>query len=193
MTLLEVTGFVFGIAGIWLTIKEHWACFPVGLVNVIVSLFLFAEQRLYSDVIQQGVYIILLSYGWYQWKNRKVELRPIISFTNSSMKLVLVTAFIIVAAGMGYFFDQYTNADVPYLDSTATGLSFLAQYLIAKKKIENWMIWMVVNLMYTGIYIYKELYLYVILFVIYFVLAVIGFSKWKNEMMLQKTFIADEK
>ena len=71
MSVIELIGFVFGIAGIWLTIKESAWCFPVGLINVIVSLILFFEQKLYSDVIQQLVYILLLSYGWYKWISGK--------------------------------------------------------------------------------------------------------------------------
>lgn len=186
MEVLEVTGFIFGIAGIWLTIKEHWTCFPVGLVNVIVSLFLFMDQKLYSDAVQQFVYILLLSYGWYQWKNRATDKRPAIGWTPKTMKIYLVLAMVIISAGMGLFFKEFTDADLPYLDATATGLSFVAQFLIAKKKMENWLIWMVVNIMYIGIYIYKDLYLYMILFVVYFVLSVIGFSTWRKEMILNK-------
>ena len=74
MSQIEIIGFVFGIAGVWLTIKENLLCFPVGLINVIVSLILFFQQKLYSDAIQQMVYIFLLSYGWYKWiSGRNIE------------------------------------------------------------------------------------------------------------------------
>jgi nicotinamide mononucleotide transporter len=188
MSIVEITGFVFGIAGIWLTIREHWSCFPVGLVNVSFSLWLFLEQKLYSDTVQQGVYIILLSYGWYNWRHHARETRPRIGFMDDSMKLYLMAGLTAVSAGMGYFFDRFTDADVPYIDAIATALSFTAQFLIARKKIENWLIWMVVNVLYIGIYTYKELYLYAILFALYFILSVKGYLTWKKTMQMQKQF-----
>jgi len=186
MNPLEIIGFLFGIAGVWLTIKEHWWCFPVGLVNVTVSLFLFFDQRLYSDAVQQAVYILLLSYGWYQWKYNTLVKRPEIGFMNGVMKVSMLIFLITLSFSMGYLFDKYTDADVPYLDSSATALSFIAQFLIARKKMENWLIWMVVNVMYIGIYSYKELYLYVLLFAVYLALSVKGYISWKALMNKQK-------
>ena len=81
---------------------------------------------------------------------------------------------------MGSFSNYFTDAHVPYLDASATALSFVAQFLIAKKKIENWIFWIVVNLMYIGIYFYKELYLYTGLFSVYLLLAINGWFTWKK-------------
>lgn len=181
MSALEIIGFVFGVAGVWLTTREKIWCFPVGLVNVIVSLFLFYDQKLYSDVLQQVVYIVLLSYGWYNWKNRNLQSVEL-PITRSSPKLLLNCILAIAAMTyiMGTLFKLYTEASVPYWDALATAMSFTAQWLVAKKKIENWLLWMDVNILYIGIYIYKELYLYVILFAIYFVLAIAGYFRWKK-------------
>ena len=179
MNSLEIIGFVFGVAGVWLTIREHWTCFPVGLVNVTVSLFLFLEQKLYSNTLQQAVYIVLLSYGWYAWKNHSQSIKPAISYMGGRMKTILLLVFITLSFTMGFLFDTYTDADVPYFDASATAMSFIAQYLIARKKIENWLIWMVVNVVYVGIYAYKELYLYAALFTIYLLLAIKGYWSWK--------------
>ncbi len=192
MSALEIIGFVFGVAGVWLTIKEHWACFPVGLVNVGVSLFLFLDQKLYSDTVQQGVYIILLSYGWYRWNTagNKVVLK--VGVLEPMMRAVLIAAFFVIALTMGYFFDTYTDADVPYLDAIATAMSFIAQFLIARKKIENWLLWMVVNVLYIGIYTYKGLYLYAILFLIYLVLAIKGYLTWKTSLIQHHKSAAGE-
>ena len=93
---------------------------------------------------------------------------------------------------MGYFFDKHSDADVPYLDATATSLSFIAQYLIARKKIENWILWAVVNVLYIGIYTYKELYLYAVLFIIYLVLSLIGYKTWKKTMAKSPHTLAHE-
>ncbi len=181
MNLIELLGFAFGVAGVWLTIKENVWCFPIGLVNVIISLYLFINQHLYSDAIQQGCYIFLLGYGWFNWlKGTNINQLPI---TKMSYKLALLLLFGAIGLSilMGSFFHHFTDADVPYIDASATALSFAAQYLIARKKIENWLIWIPVNLLYMGIYAYKGLYLYLLLFFIYFVLAIKGYLQWKKE------------
>lgn len=181
MSLIEILGFVFGVAGVWLTIKENIFCFPVGLINVVISLILFYQQKLYSDAIQQLVYIILLSYGWYKWiagKDYEKDLE--ISFSSKNLLFVLLLISIAFSITAGTVFEKYTDASLPYWDSTATALSFAAQWLIAKKKIENWMLWIVANIMYIGIYIYKDLYLYAFLFFIYLILAVQGWIEWRK-------------
>jgi len=182
LSIFEISGFVTGIAGIWLTIRQNVWCFPVGLINVTVSLFLFIDEKLYSDALQQVFYMVLLSYGWYKWTTSKNE-NPlkVTELTAQTLFLYLVFATLIAGA-MGYFFDQFTDAHVPYMDASATALSFLAQFLIAKKKIENWSIWIVVNVMYIGIYLYKDLYLYAGLFAIYLLLAVNGLMTWRKAM-----------
>ncbi len=179
---IEVLGFVFGIVGVWLTLKENILCFPIGIVNVIASFFLFFDQKLYSDVIQQVVYLILLTYGWYTWK-KKIG-KPDIGISNSSFQFLSVhlMAAAILSLIMGGLFSRFTDASVPYIDSAATALSFLAQYLIARKRIENWLLWMVVNVTYISIYFYKGLYLYSILFLIYLALAVLGYKQWKSKL-----------
>jgi nicotinamide mononucleotide transporter len=87
-----------------------------------------------------------------------------------------------IAVMMGSTFHYFTDAHFPYLDAAATALSFVAQFLIAKKKIENWILWICVNVMYIGIYLYKDLYLYTALFTIYLALAVNGFMVWRKAM-----------
>ena len=183
MDSFEIAGFIFGVAGVWLTSRQNIWCFPVGLINVTISLFLFINHKLYSDAVQQVAYIILLSYGWYHWMYGDRSRQPVISRIQSSMVLTLTAMVIMVTGGMGYFFSTYTDADVPYLDAFATALSFAAQFLIARKVIENWLIWIFVNILYIGIYLYKDLYLYTLLFAIYLVLAVVGYVSWKKSLI----------
>jgi nicotinamide mononucleotide transporter len=182
--LVEWIGFLFGIAGIWLGIKEKIAYFPVSLINVIASAYIFFHQALYSDVLQQLVYVVLLSYGWYRWLNGKVVHQPL-NVSNASQKLILILLAVIILLTllMGTYFDRYTQAQLPYWDALATSLCFAAQYLMAEKKIENWLVWIDVNLIYIGIYLYKGLPLYAILFTIYLIMAIVGYFKWQNHLI----------
>ena len=172
-----------GIAGIYLTMKENIWCFPIGIINVLLSLVLFYGQHLYADAMQQGFYIILLTYGWYKWLHGDKNSHQL-KISSISLMLFLRCLAIWVACTfiLGYLLSTYTDASTPWPDSGATVLSFIAQWMVAKKKLENWLIWLVVNFVYVIIYLYKGLDLYACLFSIYFFMAIFGFVKWKSEM-----------
>jgi nicotinamide mononucleotide transporter len=92
-------------------------------------------------------------------------------------------AFILSTLLLGTLLSKFTDASLPWLDSAATSLSFVAQWMIAKKKIENWLIWIVVNLMYIGIYAVKDLWLYCVLFFVYLLLAINGYLTWRKQLL----------
>ena len=182
MNPFEVAGFIFGVIGVFLTIKVLVWCFPVGLINVTLSLVLFWQQKLYSDAFQQLVYMVLLSYGWWSWSQKKDDAPLPVTRMNVSMLVLSISISIAVAAIAGFLLHRFTDASMPYADAIATSLSFLAQFLVAKKKIENWWIWIIVNIIYIGIYINKGLHFYALLFAIYLALAVYGLNTWKKQM-----------
>ena len=188
MEIIEIFGFITGVVGVYLTLKEKLLCFPVGLVNVILSLYLFYVQKLYADAIQQFVYIILLSYGWYHWQHGK-EKDNSVSITRSSTSFFIssLTGGVLVAFLLGYFLKVYTDASFPWIDSSATAAAFVAQWFVAKKKIENWILWIFVNLSYIAIYAYKSLWFYVLLFIIYLVLSFWGYKSWKQQLLKNAT------
>ena len=177
--LLEITGFITGVAGIWLTIRKKILCFPVGMVNVVVSAWLFYGQKLYADVMQQAVYLALLAYGWIHWQGgRTDDQRKAISFLDTPGRLLLVAVIALSTLALGSVLDHYTDASFPWADSFATSTAFAAQFLIARRKTENWILWMIVNSCYIFIYLQRELPLYTALFTIYLIMAVVGFSAW---------------
>ncbi len=184
MNILEIIGFAFGILGVYLTLKENIFCFPTGLINVCVSSVLFYEQHLFADTLQQLVYIPILLFGWYKWKHKQNQNDVVIGSLSTSEVLNYSLITVVFAAILGYLLRNNTTASIPWIDSAATSASFLAQYLIAQKKIENWIIWIAVNILYVGIYIYKDLPLYAILFFIYLLLAVSGYRAWKKQLVI---------
>jgi len=179
---LEIIGFTFGIIGVYLTMKENILCFPTGLINVAVSSVLFYKQHLFADTLQQLVYIPILVYGWYKWHRKNQE--EVVTITSLTTKETVNYTIIAIAFAsiLGYLLRNNTTTSIPWIDSAATSASFLAQYLIARKKIENWIIWIAVNLLYVGIYIYKDLPLYALLFFIYLLLAISGYRTWKKQL-----------
>src|SRR4051812_42910496 len=96
MNAMEIAGFIFGVAGVYLTLRENVWCFPVGLINVLLSLFLFYGQKLYADALQQAVYIILLTYGWWQWLHGENK-NHFLNISRSNVTLLMQCFFIWIA------------------------------------------------------------------------------------------------
>ena len=183
---LELIAFLTGITGIWLTMRQNVWCFPVGLINVSLSMVIFYEQHLYADAIQQIMYITLLIYGWYNWK-RKGTMNVRLGVSRLSLKEIAGYCLLILLSTLllGGLLITLTAAIFPWADSLATSTAFVAQYLVARKKLENWLLWMGVNLVYIAIYYHKDLHLYVILFSVYLILSFFGLYKWNKELKSQ--------
>src|SRR5205823_4532289 len=145
ISFIEFLGTVFGIAGVWLTIKKNIWCFPTGIINVALYAWLFYDSRLYADASLQIIYIILLIYGWLQWNKQSNTQAFVAETTDRKTAFTLLVIAIVGTIMMGALFKNYSNASLPYLDSALTSVSLIAQWMIAKKKIENWLIWIVAD------------------------------------------------
>ena len=182
---LEIFAMLTGLAGVWLTIKENIWCFPVGIVNVTLFAWHFFTPgiQLYADALLQCIYVLLLFYGWLNWaekNNKKEKLSPVKITIVTAIKVAI--ASIIGAVILAFFLQKYTNASYPWLDSILTCSSLAAQWMIAKKKIENWVVWIVVDIIYIPLYIVKHLPLTAFLYFIFLVLAIIGYQDWKKNI-----------
>ena len=183
MNFVEIFGVIFGFICVWLTIRENIWCWPVGIVNVSLFLVMFYQAKLYADMGLQAVYIVLSIYGWYQWLHGGVDAGKLpVSRTGRGLLLGLLT---LTAAGtllMGWSLDRWTDADIPYWDSLTTVMSLVAQFLLARKIIENWLFWIGADILFIGIYLYKGLYLTSLLYCLFLGLAITGFMTWKKTM-----------
>jgi nicotinamide mononucleotide transporter len=183
LSFIELTGTVFGIVGVWLTVKENILCFPVGIVNVALYAWLFFQSQLYADSLLQIVYIILLIYGWYQWLHGKKNNSSLaVTKTSGTTRLFLIILCIVSTVGIGTLFRYKTDASLPYMDSLTTSMSLIAQWMVARKKIENWIVWIAADVIYVGMYVFKHLYLTSLLYFIFTILAVIGWQQWKKDL-----------
>ena len=145
-------------------------------------MFLFYEEKLYADALQQIVYLILLSYGWQQWINPGKKKELVISSIPLKQYPLFIVLIPSTALSLGYILHNFTDASMPWADAAASSFAFAAQYLVAKKKIENWIFWMVVNTAYIIIYLLKDIPLYAVLSLIYLSLSFTGFFSWKKEL-----------
>jgi len=186
LSYLELIAMLTGVTGVWLTLQQNSWCFPVGIVNVLLYAWLFFTPsiRLYADATLQCIYFILLAYGWYTWTISGAEHKRIIpTNTSSSVWLKLFFVAMPVFLTLALFFEFFTNADLPWLDSALTTISLIAQWMIARKKIENWLLWIVVDIIYIPMYLYKGLPLTALLYILFLAIAIKGWKDWKRTLM----------
>lgn len=181
MSPYELVGVAFGLLSVYLTVRENIWCWPTGIVSVIAFAVLFFDIKLYADMLLQIFFLVTGFQGWYYWlyggKNRG-ELP--ISQLDQAQVLALGAGLVVAVAAIGYLFDTYTDAHIPFWDAAASGMSVLAQVLLMRKKIENWYLWIAVDVLSIGIYIYKAVYLTAGLYVVFLALAIAGLLAWRR-------------
>lgn len=188
MAWLEFAGLASGLLCVWLLIRQNVWTFPIGLLYSGVSVAVFVEAKLYADVLLSGYYVLMNAYGWYFWlyggsRTPADELQVSNTPIQSAVTLAVLTTF--ATAGLGWFFDTQTDAEFAYWDSTTTCLSFAAMWMTAKKYIENWMVWLVVDVIATAIYYVKGIHFYTILYGVYLGMAILGWRAWQQTMSRQ--------
>lgn len=180
VSITESLGFITGAATVWLVVIENIWNWPIGIANAIFFIFLFFEAKLYADMSLQVVYVTLGFLGWYWWlkggKN-KTELKV---STISLKEIVLLALIGIISTVIMTNYLQSIHDSAPFLDALTTVLSLIAQYMLTRKFLENWYVWITADIIYIGLYAYKSLYLTSILYFIFMVMCIIGLIKWKK-------------
>jgi nicotinamide mononucleotide transporter len=181
---IEIGASLLGIIGVWLTTRQLIWCWPVGLLNVILSFYVFFVSRLYADVILQAFYFVMTLYGWYNWRyGGKGKTILHVSRITPRLLSALIIISIFSIALTGFLFSKFTDAALPYWDAGVAVWGVLCTWLQAKKILENWLIWIVTDLVCTGIYYYKELYAFTGLYFFFAVLAAYGFYAWRKDLI----------
>lgn len=185
--LYELIGFVSGVICVYLVVKQNIWNWPVALVNAFFYILVFYQARLYADMGLQVIYIILSLYGWYEWLHGgKDHGKLTVSRTKLAENFILGIGAAVSTFGLGYFLTAYTNADLPYWDALTTVVSLCTQFLMARKKLESWVLWISVDIIYIGMYYYKALYLTMLLYAIFLVLATAGYFAWRKSFLGMK-------
>ena len=178
---LEATAVAFGIISVYLSVRQNIWSWPTAIVNVLLYFLVFRQAKLYADTGLQLVYFALSVYGWYEWlyggTNRTVLK---VSRATPRMSLVLAAVVMVSVAVLGTLFARATDAALPYLDSTTASTSLAAQWMMTRKVLENWAVWIAVDVVYVGMFIYKSLYLTAGLYAVFLVLAAMGWAQWKR-------------
>ena len=183
MALVEWMAVAFGFVCVLLTIRQNIWCWPAGLVQVTLFIFVFRQARLYSDMVLHIIYVPLQFYGFFHWfyGGEKRDSLPVTRLTPGELAFWSTLA-VAGTAGWGWYMDTRFGAALPYWDAATTALSLIAQYLMAKKKLESFAIWILVDVLCIGIYFVKDLQPTAWLYAAFLVLASMGFMAWKKSM-----------
>lgn len=184
MSTIEVVAVVMTLLGIMLTIRQHVSCWPVGLVGILFYLALFIREKLYADSALQLVFIAQSVYGWWYWARggRHGEDRtPVVTIRWRSRAGVLA-GWLIGAVVIGAALHRWTDAAAPWADATLSVGSLIANWLLARKVLENWWLWIAVNVGYVLLFWRKGLHLSSGLYVVLLGLAVAGLVEWMRDM-----------
>lgn len=180
---LEIVGFAFGVVSVWLMTRENVWAWPVGLVNLVAYVEVFRQVRLYADMGLQVVYIGLCLYGWYHWRRGGDEHAALP--VGRAPRIALSLSLTLGGAGffsLGVLLHVLTDAALPFLDAALSSFSLVAQWLQARKWLENWHVWIAVDALYVGLYVFKQLYLTALLYAVFLALAVVGLRAWRASL-----------
>jgi len=190
---IEILGAILGIAYVFFSIRQNILTWPIGLLTSILYVWVFFVSKLYADMGLQLYYVVISIYGWYEWlhgnqNDSKTELKVSRITLRLGFILSLISALIFVFIWIGL--RSYTDSTVPVADALATALSLVATWMLARKILEHWLVWIFVDTFSIGLFWYKDLHPTVFLFVVYTVMAVIGFIEWKKEFAKLKGVLA---
>lgn len=179
---VEIAAVLFSLAYLYFSIRQQILLWPMGIISAVLYMAVFYQSKFYADMGLNGYYLVVSIYGWIYWgrsgKGKGSELP--VSRINSTAALVLGGLTLIGFLGIGWILDRYTDSPVPYWDALTTAGSFAATWMLARKILEHWLVWIVVDAISIGLYLYRGLYPTLILFAIYTTMAFIGYMEWKK-------------
>ncbi|MEQ1828204.1 MAG: nicotinamide riboside transporter PnuC [Pirellula sp.] len=179
-TWLEAFSFVTGAVCVWLVVRENVWNFPMGLANVTAYAIVFFEAKLYADAGLQLVYFVLGLAGWVMWSRTgdRSHSIPIVKASRAELITVLVFCFLSTAGLWTMLY--HVGGSASFWDALTTSVSLGAQWLLTRKRLENWLGWILVDIVYVPLYVYKELYLTAILYAVFLCMAIIGWIEWRR-------------
>lgn len=183
---LEVVAVVFGILSVWFARKENIWVYPTGIVNVLIYVYLCFYAGLYADMAINAFYFVMSVFGWYNWSRRDENMQHVPISSLSLMQWIFYILLITVAFGTIYYvLSHYTNSTVPVFDSFTTSLFIAGMWLMAIKKIENWLLWIAGDMLVIPLFSMKGLVFTSVQYIVFLVLAVMGYIEWRKRLHQQ--------
>ena len=185
----ELVGFITGVLNVWLVTRENIWSWPLGVLNAGFYIVVFARTGLYSDTGLQVVYLVLSLYGWWHWlrgapsrggPSRGGPSHDAVVVTRTPRRMAVIMAAIALVSWLtlATITRRLPGAALPWLDAALVSISLVAQYMMTRKLLENWLLWIAVDVVYIGLFINRQLPLTALLYAVFLVLAIIGYVQW---------------
>lgn len=181
--MIDIIGLVLGLLYLWLEYRANIWLWAVGIIMPIVNSYLLFAKGLYADFGMEFYYVVIAIYGYYCWRwGNKTDKGTELPITHYKLRHVVASIMtgLVLWGGIYWFLKYHTNSTVPILDSFTTSLSAVAMWALARKYLEQWLLWLVVDAVSCGLYIYKGIPFRACLYGLYTVIAVLGYLKWKK-------------
>jgi nicotinamide mononucleotide transporter len=180
---LELVAFVFGAVSVYLSVRQKVWSWPTAIVNVGLYSWIFLQAGLYSDAGLQLVYLALSVYGWYHWLYGGAGHTTLrVSRATRREWLLGIGAGVVAWLLLGHFTSQLQGAAIPWLDAALTATSLVAQWMMTRKIVENWALWILADLVYVPTFLRRGLPLTAVLYAVFLVLAVLGLREWRRAL-----------
>jgi nicotinamide mononucleotide transporter len=187
MSTTEMAGFVLALVMVVCSIKElHWS-WPLAIASSVLYFFVFKNSLLYGEAGLQIVFAALALWGWWQWLRKGEDAQPALVIQRLSTRgwcLVLIISALLWPS-LALLLQHFTDSDVAWFDALPTALSLVGQVLLGRKYIENWLVWLVVNLVSVALFMHKELWLTALLYALFSAMSVWGWRAWQRKLRLQ--------
>jgi len=179
---VEVLGVVLSIIYLVLSIRQNILLWPVGILGAVMYVIVFYESKFYADMGLNVYYFVISIYGWINWSGaaRKEQGEPPVISAGLKQGLLLLLVMVAIFFMIGYLLKQYTDSPIPYWDALTTAGSIVATWMLTRKILEHWIVWIFVDLVSMGLYIYRGLYPTAFLFLVYTIMAVVGYLEWRR-------------
>jgi nicotinamide mononucleotide transporter len=183
-TWLEIAAVLIALAMVGCNIREiHWG-WPLAIVSSLMYFAIFWRSKLYGDAVLQIFFAVVAFWGWFQWlRGHRADgsALHVARLTRRGLALT-IAACVVLWPAAGLFLKTFTDTDVPWWDAFPTAVSLVGQFLLGRKFIENWAVWIVVNVVSVGLFAYKALWLTVGLYAVFIALSVIGWREWQRRL-----------
>jgi len=182
-TWLEAIAVLFGLLSVWFAKKENILVYPTGIISVLIYVYICFFAGLYADMGINGFYFIMSVYGWYKW-TRKDTADHFIPITKNSVKqhIISVVGVIVFFFVFQFVLTNYTDSTVPNWDSATTAIFIVGMWLMALKKIENWIFWIIGDIISIPLYFHKGLMLTSFQFTVFLLIAILGYLEWRKKL-----------
>ena len=186
-TILEVIAVFFGLLSVIYSRKQNILVFPTGIISVIIYVYICQKYGLYADMGINFFYFVMSIYGWYNWTHQKGEAKTrSITTTNKKEKIYLSLLGIVFFIIIRYILINYTDSTVPNIDAITTSIFLIGMWLMSLKKLENWTLWIIGDIISIPLYAYKGLILTSLQYAVFLIIAILGYITWKNAISNNK-------